>query len=248
VHAAATAASTTGRYSGRQPAITAFTATFSTVHGTRSGGAMATISSGARLVPESIASTRFSVGGTSGRPSLQPRSNIASTSSSSSASSTRRERSTPPPKRTRRSGARSGATESEPQPGRQSGKPSPSPSTPVSCCHSSRCQPRLRSRSTPPSTRISVGTASMSQCHDISSSRSSIDSTPSGNARSSCVKTLRSTCLASSRSTGATVSQVGQSRFTKATMPLRTGSWGRLISLNFAPQPAIAASTSAVGA
>jgi len=30
-HAASTAASTTGRYSGRQPAITAFTATFSTV-------------------------------------------------------------------------------------------------------------------------------------------------------------------------------------------------------------------------
>ena len=38
VHAASTAASTTGRYSGRQPAITAFTATFSTVHSTRSGG------------------------------------------------------------------------------------------------------------------------------------------------------------------------------------------------------------------
>ena len=38
VQAASTAASTTGRYSGRQPAITALIATFSTVHSTRSGG------------------------------------------------------------------------------------------------------------------------------------------------------------------------------------------------------------------
>ena len=48
VHAASTAASTTGRYSGRQPASTALTATFSTVHSTRSGGTTATTSSGAR--------------------------------------------------------------------------------------------------------------------------------------------------------------------------------------------------------
>ena len=46
VHAASTAASTTGRYSGRQPAITALIATFSTVHSTRSGGTTATTSSG----------------------------------------------------------------------------------------------------------------------------------------------------------------------------------------------------------
>ena len=37
VQAASTAARTTGRYSGRHPAMTALTATFSTVHSTRSG-------------------------------------------------------------------------------------------------------------------------------------------------------------------------------------------------------------------
>ena len=49
--------------------------------------------------------TRASVGGTTGRPSVQPRSNMASISSSRSASSTRRQRSTDPPKRTRSSSA-----------------------------------------------------------------------------------------------------------------------------------------------
>ena len=81
VHAASTAASTTGRYSGLQPAITALIATFSTVHSTRSGGTTATTSSGSRVVPSSMRSTA-SVGGTTGRPSVQPRSNIASMSSS----------------------------------------------------------------------------------------------------------------------------------------------------------------------
>ena len=74
VHAASTAASTTGRYSGLQPASTALIATFSTVHGTRSGGTTATTSCGSRRVPSSIACTRRSVGGTTGRPSVQPRS------------------------------------------------------------------------------------------------------------------------------------------------------------------------------
>ena len=58
-------------------------ATFSTVHSTRSGGTMATMSSGARVVPWSIRSTRASVGATTGRPSVHPRSNSASASSSS---------------------------------------------------------------------------------------------------------------------------------------------------------------------
>ncbi len=49
------AASTTGRYSGLQPAITALIATFSTLHSTRSGGTTATTSSGRRVVPSSIA-------------------------------------------------------------------------------------------------------------------------------------------------------------------------------------------------
>ena len=74
VQAASTAARITGRYSGLEPAITALIATFSTVQGARSGGTTATTSSGARRVPSSIASTRTSLGGTTGRPSVQPRS------------------------------------------------------------------------------------------------------------------------------------------------------------------------------
>ena len=58
VQIASTAVSTHGRYSGRQPAITAAMATFSTVVSTRSGGTVATISSGSRLVPSSIRRTR----------------------------------------------------------------------------------------------------------------------------------------------------------------------------------------------
>ena len=79
-----------GRYSGRQPAITALIATFSTVHSTRSGGASTTTSSAARVVPASMRTTRSGVGGTRGRPSDQPRSYIASASSSSAPSTTRR--------------------------------------------------------------------------------------------------------------------------------------------------------------
>ena len=51
VQAASTAVSTHGRYSGRHPAITAAIATFSTVTSTRSGGTVATMSDGARVVP-----------------------------------------------------------------------------------------------------------------------------------------------------------------------------------------------------
>jgi hypothetical protein len=161
VQTASTAARTTGRNSGRQPAMTAFTATFSTVQGARSGGTTATTWSGARVVPSSMATTRSSVGGTSGRPSLQPRANMASNSSSRDASSTRRERKGVAPKRTASSSARSGSTESEPQPGRVSGRSGPRPDTRHSSSHSPRCHPTARSFSTPPSTRSSVGTASM---------------------------------------------------------------------------------------
>src|SRR3954470_2050586 len=83
VHAASSAASTTGRYSGRHPAITALIATFSTIAGTRLGGTTATTSPGAREVPSSIRSTRAGVGATTGSPSVKPRSNSASASSSS---------------------------------------------------------------------------------------------------------------------------------------------------------------------
>src|SRR6478609_4357113 len=70
----AASARITGKYSGLAPAITAFTATFSTVYSqaTRNsvGCILPTISSGLRLVPASIAFTRFSVGRTIGRPSV----------------------------------------------------------------------------------------------------------------------------------------------------------------------------------
>src|SRR5687767_10835256 len=61
----------TGKYSGRAPAITAFTATFSTVysHASRKcvGRMRPTTSFGFRLVARSIAATRSSVGSTIGR-------------------------------------------------------------------------------------------------------------------------------------------------------------------------------------
>jgi hypothetical protein len=55
----------------------------------------------------------------------------------------------------------SGSTLFEPQPGRHSGSPAPSPESPVSFSQSPRCQPTVRSASTPFSTRISVGTVSI---------------------------------------------------------------------------------------
>jgi hypothetical protein len=65
----------TGRYSGRAPAITAFTATFSTVYSQYSRKCVErmrpTTSSGRRRVPASMAATRSSVGSTMGRPSVQ---------------------------------------------------------------------------------------------------------------------------------------------------------------------------------
>ena len=65
----------TGKYSGRAPAMTALTATFSTVdsHASRNtvGRSRPTISSGGWLVPLSIASTRASVGSTIGSMSVQ---------------------------------------------------------------------------------------------------------------------------------------------------------------------------------
>ena len=172
VHTASTAAITHGRCSGRHPAITALTATFSTVTSTRSGGTTATTSWGERVVPVSIRSTRSSVGGTTGRPSLKPRSNIASMSSSRSASSIRRLCSALPPNRAARWCSRSGSTLIEPQPGRITGRSAPSPVTPVIRCQSARAQPTVRSTSTPPTTRISVGTVSISWCQLTASSSS----------------------------------------------------------------------------
>ncbi len=58
VQIASTIVITHGRYSGLHPAITALIAIFSTVTSTRSGGTTATTSSGARVVPSSMRSTR----------------------------------------------------------------------------------------------------------------------------------------------------------------------------------------------
>src|SRR5207237_6350568 len=74
-HTASTAAITTGRYSGRQPAITALTATFSTVAPPMFGGTTATTSCAPRRVPPSMRTTRSGVGGTTGSPSVRPRPN-----------------------------------------------------------------------------------------------------------------------------------------------------------------------------
>ena len=71
----AASARMTGRYWGFAPAMTALTATFSTVYSQNSrkrvGRIRPTISSGLRRVPFSIAATRSSVGSTIGRWSVQ---------------------------------------------------------------------------------------------------------------------------------------------------------------------------------
>src|SRR5215467_7139181 len=71
----AASARITGKYSGRAPAITAFTATFSTVYSQATRNSVGCIcpatSSGLRLVCASMAATRFSVGRTMGSPSVQ---------------------------------------------------------------------------------------------------------------------------------------------------------------------------------
>src|SRR6516165_5031237 len=75
VDSLAASARITGKYSGRAPAITAFTATFSTVYSQNSrnevGRILPTTSSGEWLVPLSIAATRASVGNVIGKKSVQ---------------------------------------------------------------------------------------------------------------------------------------------------------------------------------
>ncbi len=93
----------TGKCSGSAPAITAFTATFSTVDSQNSipivGRIFPTTSPGARLVPASIHSTRSSVGKTIGKKSVQllSRNNRCKLSSLSGSSSRGVERSKPAP-------------------------------------------------------------------------------------------------------------------------------------------------------
>jgi len=67
---ASTRAISTGMYSGRQPAITPFTATDHMVAARLSGNRIAKTSSGSRSVKARKASTRSAVGGMIGNPSL----------------------------------------------------------------------------------------------------------------------------------------------------------------------------------
>ena len=79
-----TAASTTGKYSGLQPAITALIAVCSAVTVRCRAGTLPSTSSGAMSPAASMASTRSGVGGTIGRPSVHPFSKNSSTTSDSS--------------------------------------------------------------------------------------------------------------------------------------------------------------------
>jgi hypothetical protein len=69
---ASTSATSTGMYSGRQPAITPLIATVRTVALRRSGSSTPSSSSASRSAQRRNASTRAAVGGTIGNPSLQP--------------------------------------------------------------------------------------------------------------------------------------------------------------------------------
>ena len=71
---ASMAARTTGKYSGRQPAMTALAAMRSTVASPWRGGSTPITSRGSRSVASRNSSTAISVGGTIGSPSVQPRS------------------------------------------------------------------------------------------------------------------------------------------------------------------------------
>src|SRR5258705_3068612 len=82
-HMASTPAMITGRYSGRQPAMTALTAIFSTVARPKFGGTSAICSPPSRPEPATMAATPPPVGGTTGKPSVTPRSKRVSKGSGS---------------------------------------------------------------------------------------------------------------------------------------------------------------------
>ena len=149
-------------------------AAFSTVHGARAGGISPITSSGERLVPWSMRSTRGAVGGTTGSPSVQPRSNICSSSSSGNSTATVRDSrpvsAVPRLKLLRH--ARTRPTASRSRVARRADPP-PSSLTPVRFCHSPRCHPMTRSVSWPFSRRTRVGTISTPSSNEPSSARSS---------------------------------------------------------------------------
>ena len=84
---ALTIATVTGKYSGRQPAMTEAIATFSALMLRRRTGSTPMMSEGARRAAARNRATASSVGGTTGRPSVQPlrwNSSFASAASSTS--------------------------------------------------------------------------------------------------------------------------------------------------------------------
>ena len=103
-HMPSTAATTTGRYSGRHPAMTAFTATCPAVMVRRRGSITPTVSSAARPAASRAASTRSERGGTTGNPSVRPSSKKRSIAAQASSASMRpvdtaASRATPRPRR-----------------------------------------------------------------------------------------------------------------------------------------------------
>ena len=88
-HIASSVAATTGKYSGRHPAMTALTAAFSAVMTRPLTGSAPSMSEGSRPPASSAARTLSSVGGTTGSPSVQPRSTNESNSAASSSNASR---------------------------------------------------------------------------------------------------------------------------------------------------------------
>src|SRR5262245_32697723 len=69
-----TAVTTTGKYSGLHPAMTALTAILAIVVSPQRGGIAPSDAPGSRSLQASMSATRAGVGGTIGSPSVQPRS------------------------------------------------------------------------------------------------------------------------------------------------------------------------------
>ena len=77
-----------------------------------------------------------------------------------------------------RASCTSGSCVRDPQPGRHSGRSVPSGRAPVIASQRSRRQPSVRPTTSPPSTRSTVGTVSMSSANEISSDVSSTRARP----------------------------------------------------------------------